>query len=301
MELEKVSTEYLEHLKKVKRYSENTVTAYCNDLKEFLNYCKDLKRNDAASNNDDKPYDITSVSNKLILSYRLKMNDNKLGMKSIARKLSAVRGLFRFSFINGYIEINPAASVKSPRLKRKLPEVVSEESILLSFKEADADDDPLLVKIIFELLYGCALRVSELCSLNRGDIDINKELLKVKGKGKKERIIPIGSKSMEVVKAYIEKNQIKKNSPLITKGGKRIYPVLVYRIVKKYLSKVTDVEKKSPHILRHSAATHMLDRGADLNAVKEILGHESLSTTQIYTQVSVERLKKAYKKAHPKS
>jgi integrase/recombinase XerC len=289
MELEKVSIEYLDQLKKVKRYSENTLKAYCNDLKEFLNYCKDSGH-----------YDISSVTHKYILSYMIVLNETGLDMKSISRKLSAVRGLFKYCYINGLSENNPASSIKNPKIKRKLPEVASESAILKTFEEADKEADPLFVKIIFELLYGCALRVSELCSLNRGDVDLRKGLLKVKGKGKKERIIPIGSKSAVIVKDYLYNSEKNINSPLISKGGKRIYPVLVYRIVKKYLGKVTDIEKKSPHILRHSAATHMLDRGADLNAVKEILGHESLSTTQIYTQVSVERLKKAYKKAHPK-
>jgi integrase/recombinase XerC len=290
MDLEKASMEYLDQLKKIKRYSENTVIAYCNDLKEFINYCR-----------DSELYDLVSINNRFILSYMIHMNVSGLDMKSVSRKLSAIRGLFKYSFVNGYIDQNPAASVKNPKVKRKLPEIASEEAILKTFAEAESEDNPLFVQIIFELLYGCALRVSELCSLNRGDVDLAKKQLKVKGKGKKERIVPIGSKSLDVIAGFINQTSENKNSSLIKKGGRRIYPVLVYRIVNKYLSKVSDIEKKSPHILRHSAATHMLDRGADLNAVKEILGHESLSTTQIYTQVSVERLKKAYKKAHPKS
>jgi site-specific recombinase XerD len=151
--------------------------------------------------------------------------------------------------------------------------------------------------------YGCALRVSELCNLNYGDLDLKRKTLRVKGKGSKVRIVPVGDKSIEIIKKYLQKNNyLNNNDPLIkTRGGKRIYPRLVQRLTNKYLSKVSDIKKKSPHVLRHSAATHMLDNGADLRAVKEILGHENLSTTQIYTHVSVERLKSTYKKSHPKS
>jgi integrase/recombinase XerC len=301
MDLEKASSEYLDQLKKIKRYSDNTFIAYCKDLKDFINYCSNSGHNS-----------IASVNKKFILSYMMALSERP-GRKDetgkpqpykkscISRNLSAIRGLFRYSFINGYIDRDPAAAIKNPKVKRMLPEIASEEALLRTLKADGIEDDPLFVKVIFELLYGCALRVSELCNLNAGDVDLVKGLLKVKGKGKKERIVPIGSKSMEVVSTYINNTAASADSPLLKKGGKRIYPVLVYRIVKKYLAKVTDIRQKSPHILRHSAATHMLDRGADLNAVKEILGHESLSTTQIYTQVSVERLKKAYKKAHPKS
>jgi site-specific recombinase XerD len=147
------------------------------------------------------------------------------------------------------------------------------------------------------------LRVSEVCGLNISDVDLENKTVKVFGKGAKARIVPLGEKSAEVLSCYIKnKNRSNPNAPLfLTPREKRIYPEYVYRLVKKYIGKVSDIEKKSPHVLRHSAATHMLDRGADLMAVKEILGHKNLSTTQIYTHVSVERLKQTYKKAHPKS
>jgi site-specific recombinase XerD len=173
-----------------------------------------------------------------------------------------------------------------------------------TFHEAEKfEEDAAQVKVIFELLYGSALRVSELCNLNRADIDLERKTLRVTGKGNKIRIVPIGEKSIETLSNYLSKFPIKSlNEPLIeTKKGGRIYPRLVHRIVNKYLALVTDIKKKSPHVLRHSAATHMLDNGADIMAVKEILGHENLSTTQIYTHVSIERLKSTYKKSHPKS
>jgi site-specific recombinase XerD len=184
--------------------------------------------------------------------------------------------------------------------------VTTENSILNVYKlveeEKELKEAKLIIAII-ELLYGCALRVDELCKLNNIDLDLKEKIIKVVGKGSKMRIVPIGDKSISIVNEYlsIKKKNGGKEALLITKKGNRIYPRYVHRIVNKYLSKVTDIKKKSPHILRHSAATHMLDNGADLRAVKEILGHENLSTTQIYTHVSIERLKSAYKKAHPKS
>jgi len=169
--------------------------------------------------------------------------------------------------------------------------------------EENEDDYNKRNKAIFELLYGCALRVSELCGLNIGDIDLSEMNIRVFGKGSKTRIVPLGQKSKLIIEDYINslENPQHDNPLLLYSNNERITRHQVYSIVKKYLSRVSDIEKKSPHILRHSAATHMLDRDADLMAVKEILGHENLSTTQIYTHVSIERLKKSYKKAHPKS
>lgn len=287
MELKEVSAEYLEYLKKIKRYSNNTLVAYRNDLTEFLNYCSESGK-----------VNLVSVNNKVILSYMMMLNEAGLDNKSISRKLSSIRGMLKYAYINLELEINPAAYIINPKIRRKLPEVASVNDISRLINDSEI---PLLVIVIFELLYGCAIRVSELCNLNRGDLDIERRQLKIKGKGKKERIVPIGLKSLNTINEYLNKNKLSNSSPLIQKGGKRLYPQFVYRTVKKYLASVTDIDKKSPHILRHSAATHMLDRGADLNAVKEILGHESLSTTQVYTHISVDRLKKAYKKAHPKS
>jgi integrase/recombinase XerC len=160
-----------------------------------------------------------------------------------------------------------------------------------------------LVKIIFEILYGCALRVSELCNIKYSDLDVAKSQIRVLGKGNKTRVVPIGEKSLVVLKEYLDLNPVNSHSDYLirNKNNQKIYPRFVHRIVNKYLSLVTDIKKKSPHVLRHSAATHMLDNGADLMAVKDILGHENLSTTQIYTHVSIERLKSTYKKSHPKS
>lgn len=293
MRIDQVIEQYLTELKSIKRYSPNTIKSYREDLLGFDYYCQsNMKEN------------IELISNKFIKSFLMTLNEQGLDKRSIARKLASVRGLFKYAYQRELIVSNPALQISNPKLERKLPEVVSLDSILKIYTLADeAEKNPILVKVIFELLYGCALRVSELCSINSSDVNLKSGVLKVKGKGNKERIVPIGSQSAKIINEYFSwrKSIADGNAFLINNEGQRIYPRFVHRLVQKYLSKVTDVKKKSPHVLRHTAATHMLDRGADIRAVKEILGHENLSTTQIYTHVSIERLKSTYKKAHPKS
>jgi site-specific recombinase XerD len=293
MNIEKLISSYLDYLKSVKRYSPQTVKAYSSDLNQFIVF-----------SNINRKTTSKDLTERFIKSYLMHLSESGIDKRSISRKLAAIRGMITFAFRNSITDSNVSAYVKNPRSNKKLPEITTTDSILKIYDLAEeAEDNPARIKIIFELLYGCALRVGELCILNVDDLDLTSKIIRVMGKGSKVRIVPVGSKSIDIIKEYLSQNNSKnKNYPLITtKGGNRIYPKYVYRIVNKYLSKVTDIKKKSPHILRHSAATHMLDAGADLRAVKEILGHENLSTTQIYTHVSVERLKMTYKKSHPKS
>ncbi len=293
MNISGLTAEYIDELKDVKRYSFNTIKAYTEDLSGFIEYCNIYKKQIPGE-----------ISEKFIKSYLMVLNEKGLDKNSISRKLASIRGLFKFAYYRNYIEVNPTVLISNPKGKRKLPEVATTNAILETYKLAEeGDKNPKLVQAIFELLYGSALRVSELCNLNCTDIDLNEKTIRVLGKGSKTRVVPLGDKSINTIKEYLQSREKygPKSPLLIGQNGKRLYPRLVYRIVNKYLSKVTDIKKKSPHVLRHSAATHMLDKGADLRAVKEILGHENLSTTQIYTHVSVERLKAAYKKAHPKS
>ena len=293
MKIENLINSYLDYIENVKRYSPQTVKAYRTDLSQFSEF--------SYSNNK---ITIDEVSEKFLKKYLMNLNEAGIEKSSISRKLASIRNMIKFAFQNGYSKTNPAAFIKNPRSNKKLPEVTTTKSILKIYELADeAEENPSQVKIIFELLYGCALRVEELCNLNLSDLDMKNHTLRVKGKGNKVRIVPVGSKSLDIIEQYLGNNKDQNiNEPLIkTKGGNRIYPRFVYRVINKYLSKVTDIKKKSPHVLRHSAATHMLDNGADLRAVKEILGHENLSTTQIYTHVSIERLKSTYKKSHPKS
>ncbi len=291
MLIETVIKDFLENLEKIKRLSKHTVLAYENDLIQFQKFCSENKKNH-----------ISEINEKLIRYFIMELSENKLHKNSISRKLSSLRRLFDYAIKNEIIEINPASKIRNPKTKRALPEIVDKNTLDEINNELE-ENNLKKADAIFEILYSCALRVSELCNLNISDIDFSSGSIKVLGKGSKHRIVPIGKNSLEKINNYLSEREIfDKKSPLfLTAKGKRIYPRLVYRLVNNYLTNKTDIKKKSPHILRHSAATHMLDNGADLLAVKEILGHENLSTTQIYTHVSVERLKSIYKQAHPKS
>jgi integrase/recombinase XerC len=295
MDISSITEKYIEDLKNVKRYSYNTIKSYRTDLEEFGEYCIDHSK-----------LELKNISEKFIKSFLMTLSEKGTGKNSICRKLASIRGLFKYAVQQELLQVNPTSLVTNPKSAKKLPEITSESSILTIYQLVEEEKDEYearLIKTIIELLYGCALRVDELCKLNNLDLDLTERVLRVKGKGSKIRIVPVGGKSVSVIKEYlsVKKSNGGKEALLITKKGNRIYSRYVHRIVNRYLSKVTDLKKKSPHILRHSAATHMLDNGADLRAVKEILGHENLSTTQIYTHVSIERLKSAYKKAHPKS
>lgn len=291
--IELLIKKFISHISNISRYSENTIKAYTRDLTDFNDYCISNERSELKQFNE-----------RFIKSYLMYLNEQDLEKKSIARKLAALRSLFKFAFQNDLINENPLLLIKNPKSKRKLPEVISNDTLPKIFNAVDEiEAKPELITVIFELLYGSALRVSELCNLKYKDYNDNKGQLVVLGKGSKARIVPVGEKASLAIKNYLNMNPVtSKDEYLIrTKKNDKLYPRLVHRIVNKYLSKVSDIKKKSPHILRHSAATHMLDNGADLRAVKEILGHENLSTTQIYTHVSIERLKSTYKKSHPKS
>ena len=293
MKIRTVIDNYLQELSSVRRYSNHTLRNYNKDLSKFSEYCSTHSKEN-----------LNVITEKFIKSFLMKLNDDELDKVSISRILSSLRGLFKYAFQQDILISNPSAYIKNPKLSRKLPEIISIKDFqtLINISEEDQEKSHL-IKSIFELLYGCSLRVSELCSLNRIDFDEREKTIRVLGKGNKVRIVPVGNKSVDVIRKYLRSfSPGKISDPLLrTSKGNRLYPEYVYRVVNKYLSKVTELKKKSPHILRHSSATHMLDKGADLRAVKEILGHENLSTTQIYTHVSIERLKSTYKKSHPKS
>lgn len=293
MKINELTEKYLSEIKNIRRYSDNTIKSYKTDLLEFVDYCNERSKTDLAE-----------ITEKFIKSYLMVLSEKDLDKKSIARKLAAIRSSFKYAFQNDVITENPLSFIANPKSARKLPEVISTNLILEIYKLADeVDKNPELVKVVFEMLYGCALRVSELCDLKYSNLDLKKAQIRVLGKGNKMRIVPIGEKSLVILNDYLLKNPVNSYDGYLIRSEKndKLYPRLVYRMINKYLSKVSDLKKKSPHILRHSAATHMLDNGADLRAVKEILGHENLSTTQIYTHVSIERLKSTYKKSHPKS
>ncbi len=289
----KYLTEYLNRIEGVRRLSFNTVKSYRKDIEQFIDFCS-----------NKNIYLPAQVNENTIRLFLMLLTEQNIERKSISRKLSALRGFFKFIKSESNLSINPLSQIKNPKAKKILPETLSSsliEEIFEILNKEEGNKNKFLYKVIFDLLYGCALRVSELCNLNIEDIDLNTKTVRVFGKGSKHRIVPLGEKTIQTLKEYFISIDNDKEKFLVNKNGTKIYPRFVQRIVKKYISLVSDIKNNNPHTLRHSAATHMLDRGADLLAVKEILGHENLSTTQIYTHVSVERLKKTYKSAHPKS
>ncbi len=287
--------DYMVELSGIRRASDKTLVAYTADLDEFEKFL--------TSKNIEHPQSITG---KIIRHYLVHLNEKGLSKTSISRKLSALRGFFKYLTRNEIIKENPTSEISNPRTRRKLPDILGVDDYQILHKRIEEISGNIektnLVKGIFELLYGCALRVSELCQLTKNDIQMEKQIIRVKGKGSKIRMVPLGNKSKKIIEEYFKTSEWNdRNELFLTPVGSPISPRYVQRLVKKYLSLVTDINKKSPHVLRHTAATHMLDNGADIMAVKELLGHENLSTTQIYTHVSIERLKRTYKTAHPKS
>ncbi|MEW6701749.1 MAG: tyrosine-type recombinase/integrase, partial [Bacteroidota bacterium] len=276
LDIKDAANQMLAELSGIYRASQNTIDAYTCDLSEFISFCQTKEISS-----------LDKITERTIRHFVIYLNEKKAARSTVSRKLSALRQFFNFVLRNNLIEKNPLSKVPNPKVKRKLPEIINLDSFLEIYRLLDEkkNNSSIKTKAIFELLYGCALRVSELCSLNVEDLDFHSMSVRVLGKGSKVRIVPLGSKSLEVIKKYLQSiPQTNKSRPLFTdEFEKRITRHFIYRLVKKYLSKVTEINKKSPHILRHSAATHMLDRDADIMAVKEILGHENLSTTQIYT------------------
>jgi len=288
-------TGYRSEMEGIRGVSSNTVKSYLTDIKQFAEF---LKTNSISS--------FYSVNERIIRTYLSFLNDNGLEKATIGRKLSSLRSFYDYLLRTQNNAGNVLKHIKNPKVSRNLPEIIPDNTFVVlldSIKKNESPPDDLIFSAILELLYGCALRVSEVCSLKLSDVSLDAKSLRVLGKGSKYRIVPLGSKSVLTIKQYmtwrISRSEF--DNLLLTSKRKPVYERFVYRIVNKYLKEVASLERNSPHILRHSAATHMMNNGADLMAVKEILGHENLSTTQIYTHVSIEMLKKAYKSAHPKS
>jgi len=229
----------------------------------------------------------------------------KISARSINRKVTTLKTFYKYLLRQNIVKENPMLKVQSPKMSKRLPVFVEKDKMnqLLDNQESfEEDPDKLRNKLIIELFYATGMRLSELINLKQGSIDLSKGQLKVLGKRNKERIIPFGPELGREIKAWLDSKKEEEPELLFTgKSGKKLSEKLVYTIVKKYLSGVTTIDKKSPHVLRHTFATHMLNNGADLNAIKELLGHANLSATQIYTHNTVEKLKNIHKQAHPKA
>ncbi len=286
--MQKEISNFLSYLSKVKRYSENTIRAYKKDLEGFKDYLI------LYTNKTLKDIDREDIRNYLGFLFRLGYE-----RRTMARRLSSLKSFFKFLCKEGVLQSNPARLVKTPRLSRKLPAVLTQKNIneLFSKRFENKRD-----RVIFELLYGCGLRVGELAELRIEDINMRNKTIKIKkGKGKKQRIVPFGEKAEEALKEYIEEEKITHGYLLKGKRKEKLNDRLIRRIVEFYLEGLKEASAKNPHVLRHSFATHMIERGADIRAVQEMLGHASIATTEIYTHVSLKHLKEVYKKAHPRA
>ncbi len=292
-------TEFLAYLKFQKRYSRHTLVAYENDLTGFFNF---LELQYAG-------IELPEIKAIFIRSWLAAMKEkNEAGAKTLNRKISSLKSFFKFLMKKGVIAITPMDAVATPKLPKRVPHFVDEKDMSRLFDPIRFANDWMgkTEKLILVILYQTGIRKSELINLQEGHIDWGNHTIKVLGKGNKERIIPVSAGLTESMKNYSkEKKEIFESLPhpnlLVGKKGLPLDPKQVYIIVRKYLTQITTIEKKSPHILRHSFATHIANNGAPLQAVKELLGHSSLAATQVYTHTSIEKLKDVHKKAHPKA
>ena len=288
--------QFLQHLTYEKRLSEHTLTAYGKDLEQFAEFL-------------EKTYQLKELSRadfRMIRGWAVSLVEAGLHHRSVNRKLATLRSFYGYLLRCKVITQNPTQRVSAMKTDKPLPQFVEEKSLLVLFEEITFGEDfeGIRDRLVMELLYGTGMRLAELLTLKDEDINEYDLTLKVLGKRNKQRIIPIYKGLCDLIKRYqsIKNGQFPGTDVLIlTNKGEPAYGVLIQRIVKKYLSAVTSLQKRSPHVLRHTFATHLLNHGADLNSIKDLLGHSSLAATQVYTHNSIEKLKKIFKQAHPKA
>lgn len=289
---------YLNYITHEKRYSQHTVTAYRTDLQQFADFIELTYQ--------IKPEEVVYVQ---VRDYMVRLMEEGVGAASTGRKLSSLRSFYKYLYRRKIISSNPMSLIRSPKTPERLPVFVDDEKInylLDSGEFFDGTFPSVRDKMVIEMLFGTGMRLAELLGLKESDIDFYGETVRVMGKRKKERIIPVTKQLVNQLTTYSELKSLqnfnnKTDDLFVTDKGARVYPLFIYKIVKNYLTFISTQDKKSPHVLRHSYATSLLNRGADLNAIKELLGHASLAATQVYTHNSIERLKTIYKQAHPKA
>jgi integrase/recombinase XerC len=297
MKINQIFNQFLQYCESEKNFSSHTIESYRTAFGQFYDFLNE-SFSEIPQISEIKTQDL-----RLFLSW---LHKKGLSKKSLKLKISAIKSMFRFCIKKEILERNPASLIPAPKTDKKLPSFLLKneiESLFKSFNPNEAVGSRNLA--LAELLYSSGLRISEALNLNVSDINFVKKEVKVTGKGDKQRIVPVGEKALYAISNYIVKRaELHKNGEralFINSNGKRLGPVSAYRVINKAMTGITETTQKSPHTLRHSFATHLLDNGADIKSVSEMLGHESLSTTQIYTHVSIERLKAAYKQAHPKA
>ena len=291
-------SKFLDYLQFEKRYSKNTLVSYKNDLEHLQNFLTVAYHSTT----------VESIKHLHIRSWIVDMMQKSYSAKSVNRKISSLKSYFKFLKRSKLIEKNPMLKIVAPKMGKRLPEYIKESSLekLLAQEFDSTDFSQVRDLLIIELLYVTGMRRTELIHLITQNIDTQKSQIKVVGKGDKERIIPLDKNIMDKLRNYLELrvetfSNCMEPYVFVTDKGKKLYDKLVYNLVTHHLSLVSSSDKKSPHVLRHSFATHLSNNGAELNAIKELLGHASLAATQVYTHNSIERLKEIYSKAHPKA
>ena len=289
--------QFLDALTNEKGYSANTVKAYAADLNQFFGH---LESNGVST--------LDTVRKATLRAYLAGLIDAGLSKRSVARKIACLRSFFSYLRRRGHLMSNPTLSLVTPRPERRLPVFLSEDDVARILEAPDVSElEGARDAAILELFYSTGIRLSELIGLDWEDLDRKAHTVKVRGKGSKERIVPVGLHAIEALGKYRDRlaeagrGSVRKTALFTLANGRRMYPLAVSRLVKRYITVASEIGKQSPHVFRHSFATHLLNRGADLRAVKELLGHESLSTTQVYTHVTTERMKKMYRKSHPRA
>lgn len=289
---------FLQYLSFEKRYSSHTVKSYASDLSQFQIYLSRQFQLD----------DINQTTTLMVRSWVLSLMDAGMQAKSVNRKLASLRSYFKFLLRREIISTDPTLKIRSLKVAKDLPSFANETEFtdFLDHLEFDTDFMSQQERVILELLYGTGIRLAELIGLKEKNINFPQQTLKVLGKRNKERVIPIGTSLLELLKNHIHEKshafrQDQNSYLIVNKDGGPSYPMMIYRIVKKYLNQLSSLDKKSPHALRHTFATHLLNKGADLNAVKELLGHSSLASTQVYTHNTLDKLKSVFDQAHPKA
>ncbi len=291
--------QYLDYLLHQKSFSDHTLQAYRRDLSSFANFISE----------EFQEEDLSAVHKGMVRSWLIELVDQDLARTSIKRKLSALRSFYKFLLRRSLMKTNVASMVDVPKPPKKLLRVVPEEEMLklLEMEYDEKDSWAYGQRLILDLFYQTGMRLSELIELKQSDLRVEGRRLKVLGKGNKEREIPLSEGLISRLRSYLEFHRPQSFSGaeepyfFLTPKGKKLYPKLVYNSVNAYLSYVSGIDKRSPHVLRHSFASHLLNRGADLNSVKELLGHASLAATQVYTHNSIDRLKSLYNQAHPRA
>jgi integrase/recombinase XerC len=289
---------FLNYIENERRYSTHTLIAYANDLQQFYDYL--LQAYNLENSVNAEP--------EMIRSWIVSLINTPLQTRTVNRKISTLKSYYRFLQKEKLISINPVKTISGPKTAQKLPEFIEKDKLakLLDELLIGTDYHSVRNKLIIELFYSTGMRLSELVQLKFSDFDFSRSTVKINGKRNKQRLVPVTTTVLQLLTTYsdIQKKETENEYHVFvfsTKKGKQMHPRVVYGIVKNTLEMVTSLEKRSPHILRHSFATHLLNNGADLNSIKELLGHANLATTQIYTHNSFEKLKNQYKQAHPRA